>query len=407
MNKSIKLLIHRPLFYYLPFFLISLVLPLSNVKVFDLFGSSIQPSHLIFIFLLFISLISIGLLRKFKYFLFYSFIPLLGLINVTSLIEFVKSYVIFLIILLSLLYIIPVFKKLPSIIKIKIIIFFLSISYILGIFGIIQFIFLNIFDDLSFFNFFGNFQFHPHLPNTLFGFHRATSVYLEPSFFGWVSLTNISFTLFLMKNKLINPFLSIYLLTSFLLFSLFTLSSSTFLNIGFILTFYLVFFIKRPVIVTIILIIGFSYITLNYLDQIAVLRLSSIFVPGSSGYDRIVQPIISTIEVLTKYPFLGRGLGQIGVINQEFINDSYIFNGIFGFIYALGLSSLFYIIPIFVLLKKSLNINMSILILVLNLILIFFSTGEIFGLNTTAVILMSVLLGSIHNSKLHNTFLKS
>jgi len=120
--------------------------------------------------------------------------------------------------------------------------------------------------------------------------------------------------------------------------------------------------------------------------------LHTIFIPGSSGYRRIILPLLNTIEVLSIYPILGRGLGQVGIPSDIINNSEYIYNGILSLIYTFGLSTIIFLFPIVKSIIKTLKFDKDSILFLLNIILIYFSTGEVFGFNTVTIILLSYIL---------------
>jgi hypothetical protein len=398
MIKYLNLKRNKSIVFFYPFLFLAFVLSFSNIKFFTLIGASIQPVHFIYIFLILLTIKNVGLISNLGHLSFYIIFPFFSFFNVTSTIEFLKTYVIYLLILISFLYILPFVLTFPKRILENIISIFIFVSFILGFFGIIQFIFINFYNNFYFYNFFGPLQFHPHYIDILFGFYRSTSVYLEPSFFGWVTLTNFTFILYLTKKKIIQLQLFLIIGLFQILFVLVTLSASTIISFGFIIISFFLFNIKRPLIFSILfsLIIFISiYTILIYSNYFDVLRLDTIFIPGSSGFRRIILPLINTIEVLSIYPIIGRGLGQIGIPSDILINSEYIYNGILSLIYTFGLSTLIFLFPIFKSIKKTLKEDKDSGLLLLNLILIYFSTGELFGFNTVTIIILSYILISV------------
>jgi hypothetical protein len=126
-----------------------------------------------------------------------------------------------------------------------------------------------------------------------------------------------------------------------------------------------------------------------------ILRLNTIFTYGSSGFARLIQPINSVINLLSKYPIFGSGLGQIGLYNPVLDSDNYIFNGIAVMIYSFGLSVIFFFVPILNYVFNVIRINPASKIFFISLFLTLFSTGEVFGLNLITIFLLFAISISI------------
>jgi hypothetical protein len=209
-----------------------------------------------------------------------------------------------------------------------------------GAFGVFQF-FANNFMGLGIYNFFGPLQAHPHFGNTILGIDRSTSVFIEPSQFAWVSLFFIALAAYLYKNRVEIglPRWRWHLLV--VIFGLLA-SLSAVGYIGFVILAAILVFEERGRLSSRYL-YGVSaflggLVGLVLTGAYRFLRLDTIAVEGTSGFQRLIAPFLALRDTLEHYPLLGRGLGQQGVADLLLANsEEIIHNAVFGFWIVFGL----------------------------------------------------------------------
>jgi hypothetical protein len=270
---------------------------------------------------------------------------------------------------------------------------FTSYCYVI-IYGLVQFFFINVFSLDILYNNFGIFQYHPHFQNDLFGLSRATSIFYEPSVFAWA--TNLIIVLFVYLRKNLQFKKNKYYLYLFIYFSglLVTISSSGFLTFSFLLLFYYLSY-KASILRNLVIFIPFFAFLVTVLYPF--FRLDEIAEQNTSGYARLFFPFLNLLEVLNKYLFFGRGLGQFGVDDSSLNYDGVIHNSVLGIIITFGLSSIFYLMIFFIKIKKYYILSKKSIILWVNLILIFFSTGSFLSLELPIIYVIITLAVNTRN----------
>jgi hypothetical protein len=380
-------------------YLLGLSIILSNLKFFSINESSIQPIHFLTLFLVYSVLVfKFRVKNLISYFLFLIF-PVFGILNIISFQDFLMTYLIYVFLISLLFLVLPKIHTIKTNILIKSIDLFLKLFYITAIFGIVQFIILNIFNLNNFYNFFGIFQHHYHYNNLLHGILRSTSIYIEPSVFAWITLVNLGIHYYskikFFKHPAVFEFICIV--------SIFVSQSAS----GFIGLLFLVIIKKvildKNVIYFVIFILASILITVYFQSLVAFLRLNSIFIENTSGYNRIVIPIETTIDVLSKYPFFGIGIGQLGLSNPNLTYSGTIHNSIFGIIITFGFSSI--IVYLYMILNaiKILKKDSSTIILIFILIFILFTTGSFLSLELVYILLLFYISFLINKDKFVKT----
>jgi hypothetical protein len=363
------------------FCILSFLVFTSNVTIFSIGSFKILPIQLFALFFAFFLLTIKTKPSTHVTTILYSFVPLFGVINASDIAQFLVSYLVYLILIVFYFYGSVIINRINIHVidkSLKLFWFFLFLS---SVFSIFQFILANYYDPQIAYNFFGSFQFHPHLDNQIFGIYRATSVFYEPSFLGIMAYVGIT-TIILLKDKIkINLFYFNLYLFSFLTSLFLSFSTTAYISL-FIFLFILIFY-KSKTLTFFILIILISSIFI-FQDIINISRIDSIFIENTSGYARVTYPLLMTIEILEKLPLFGRGLGQIGIYDETLTFNGYIFNAWLGIVYTFGFSSLFFLIPFFrsffkVNHFKELNKIKNIILI--SIFLVFSSTGEFVGLS--------------------------
>jgi hypothetical protein len=372
---------------------------LINIQFFFVGTLAFKPIHVFAVIYTGLFFFKVPSLKNIIFFLFISLLVFLGYFNALDKVEFWKSFFM-LTLSLGLIFFGPnLIRKISYDRKINFFYFLFSSYKYVVLYGFIQFISKNFLGVDFLYNNLGQFQYHPHYDNDLFGFTRATSVFYEPSVFGWVS--NLIITILLvfrerigMPNRIFFKFLVIFLIGL-----LVSLSSSAFVSFIVIYIIFLAIKYKRKKIYIFLflpLIFLIIWLVLPYL------RIEEFNDENTSGYSRVIFPFLNLLDVLKTYPYFGRGLGQIGVNDMKLFYDGVIHNSIYGFFITFGFSGL---ILFMIVLRKFYTYikrdSISIL-LWLNLILILSTTGSFLSLELPFIYLIvytlfSVLIGDNRN----------
>lgn len=195
-----KLNIREKILLLIPFGLI-----LINIKFFDFFSTAIKPIHFIVVLIIINALCSRIDIKNAVILWVYLLIPLLAFNNIISFKEFMFTYAIYILSLLLVLIGIKPFLKVDEQYQKKMFAILFKMFNISAIYGLIQFILANVFDDFRLYNNLGTFQYHMHLDNEIFGIIRATSIYIEPSVFSWIATTVLVLLLYLRKACILKP----------------------------------------------------------------------------------------------------------------------------------------------------------------------------------------------------------
>lgn len=211
------------------------------------------------------------------------------------------------------------------------------------------------------------------------GFSRPISYYHEPSYLGTVLLVLFAVNDTQVKSKLAYSILFLSILL--------TLSSTAIL---FLFAYIAISFIHQYRKYS-ILILMFAILILIAmpLDIISFIRLDEIFMPGTSGWYRIIFPMQETVAILKKSPF-GIPLGQ-----SEIIYD----NSLFLIVAYFGVLTPFLALGWIISIKNKLNTN----ILTIKYLIVFFCflfvSGAIFTIETAV---LSILLNFTFFDKVEN-----
>lgn len=356
-----------------------------NVQFFFIGSIAIKPIHFFGFGYFLIFLLRGSSIKNIFEFALMACVVLLGVINAVDIVEFWKSYVLFLLSLALLIFgpeFISSFKLSTKISFLNFI--FISYKWIV-LYGVLQFMLKNIFGSDLLYNNLGVFQYHPHYENELFGLSRATSIFYEPSVFGWVTNLIIC-ALVVFRDKIgIERKTFLNSLFIYLIGLLVSLSSSAFASFFLLVVVY--FIIKnRSKGIYILLFLPIFILGLGLLAPY--LRLSEIGTENTSGYARVIWPFLNLIEVFELYPVLGRGLGQFGVEDNSLLYDGVIHNSIYGFLISFGLSSVILISFAFIRLLNYLKHDLLWLVLWICLFSIFSTTGSFLSLELPFVYLL-------------------
>jgi len=355
---------------------------LINIKLFNIGEAAFKPIHIIVLITIVVGLTKGVSYKRLLILLFYSMVPMLALNNIVSYPAFLSTYLIYLMSLMLL------FLGMPSLLKSnkldiqKVFILLFRAFNFTALYGILQFVLANFFDDYRLYNNLGRFQFHPHLDNQIFGIIRATSIYIEPSVFAWIATTVLVLVVFLYDHKILSENEKKITVSLCLLSLLIAFSAAGFVSLIFILMIYNAnaklsyhsILINGLILLSLILILVIEPGLIKYL------RLSEITRQNTSGYIRIVEPFYAMKDVMSNYPLFGRGLGQIGVFDQNLQYNMNIHNSLYGSIITFGVMSAAYYIPILFKFSKIIKQNKKSVLLIINLLFIFLTTGSFLSL---------------------------
>lgn len=355
---------------------------LINIKLFNIGEAAFKPIHIIVLITIVVGLTKGVSYKRLLIMFFYSVVPMLALYIIVSYPAFFSTYLIYLMSLMLL------FLGMPSLLKSnkvgiqKVFILLFRAFNFTAVYGILQFVLANFFDDYSLYNNLGRFQFHPHLDNQIFGIIRATSIYIEPSVFAWIATTVLVLAFYLretdtISNKETKITMGLSIISVLIAFSsagLITLIVSIILLTFLVKRSYLVLMLRWGLVITTFLIVLTQSEMINYL------RLNEIGRQNTSSYIRLIEPFYAMKEVLVKYTLFGRGIGQIGVFDQNLKYNMNIHNSLYGAVITFGISSLLYFIPISLKFINYVKRDKHTIILFVNLFFIFLSTGSFLAL---------------------------
>lgn len=368
---------------------------LINIQLFMLGAVALKPIHIFGFVFFIISNIQRPSIKNIVKFFIVLLVVFLGYFNAIDKTEFWKSFILIFLGLGLLLFAPNLISNFKVERKIRFFYFVFKSYVVIVLYGVIQFFAKNFLGSDFLYNNLGQFQFHPHYENDLFGFSRATSIFYEPSVFAWV--TNLIISILLIYQKKIGFSRKIFLVYLFiyLLGLLVSLSSSGLLSLIVItLVYYVsVYGIRLKKIVLFgPIFFGIVLLALPYL------RLSEIVTENTSGFNRVVFPFLNLLEVLKNYPFFGRALGQFGVEDNKLLYDGVIHNSVYGLFISFGLSSLVLIAFAFHRFYTHLKSDLIWAVLWLNLLFIFSSTGSFLSLELPFIYLIIFTLYNLVNS---------
>ena len=376
---------------------------LENFMLFSVLGAPVQPSHLVFVVAILAALVCSRLKinrRLVGVMIVLLLLPLATFYRINDTTEFIKSYIILVLDIVFICFAVPrfifvlsddrVYKKFLNIL--------VSVITAAELFGILQFVINNTTGIDIAHGIFGPFESHICLTSYKWGIYRAYSIFHEPSVFAWICSFGLAILLYkgdkITKNRTLK--FCYYAINAIAMLT--TLST-----IGYVTYVLLVFCAlivdRKASIKKIIIGLGVLlciYLVLRYTSAINVVsRISTeLGVKDSSGYERTVVPWEYMKRTFEYYPIFGRGLGQIGNVDKVGIIGltAGVNNSIMGIFIDFGLSA---IIPIsfFVgAMIKCIRRNKRSVVIVLNMLIIFFSTGAYMALSVVVVQICGYLL---------------
>lgn len=371
----------------------------QNVKLFSVLGAELKPVHFFVILAILYCMIAKPIKpRHFLVGICFLILPVLPLYRINDVMEWLKSYVIYVLICLfftfAIRHFIAEFKKNYN----NYIMLTLNVILFMQVLGIIQFISMNLFGYFLFQDFWGRFQFHYSQFGMSGGLYRAYSLFYEPSVFAWVSNTSLAITLFCDKNIMTNERKVVYAMFSMVAIAC-TLSASGLVITLVLCGVYILLKSKNPdkiisscfaVLFVVLALLVFTDV-LNPLTRI----FRELQTPNTSGYERIVTPILYMGKVFENFPLFGRGLGQEGGVDIIGTIGRYsaVHNSIVGVIVCFGLSSLLFYIPAITYSVKRIKANRSWLLLLIAIFGIYISNGAFCSLDLFMFLILLVAVG--------------
>ena len=373
---------------------------LENVKILSLAGAAIKPIHFVFglavVYCVVAKRVPIKHLALGAFFLV---LPVFPVYRINDLGEWIKTYAIYAIICLfmtfAMRHFIEEFKRNSK----KYVIMIVNTIAFLEVLGIIQFIAMNLFGIFLFQDFWGMFQFHHSQFGMSGNLYRAYSLFYEPSVFAWVINTSITICLFA-DNSILSKRIKMLSIVTSVAAILCTLTTTGIAITMVIFGVYLLTKSRNPVkIITSLVGAGLLVILIaSFTDLLA--PISRIFIeiqtPNTSGYERLVTPLLYVGETFKHFPLFGRGLGQEGEVDAVGIIGRYasIHNSIFGIIAWFGLSALCFYIPALIFCKKKIKENRRWVLLITMIIGIYISNGAFCSLDLYMFLVLIVAVGS-------------
>lgn len=375
--------------------LIPICLFLSNIKLVSVFDHGFRPMELLLPICSFVFLLSQKRIKGFVGFLFFSIFPLLSLFNVVSGSNFFFSYALY---FLEIFFLFAFATNIDGISPYRreaMIRLTFQLMFVCVVFGAVQFVFANVFRTKIFYNFLGNFQYHPNYENELAGITRACSIFYEPSVFGWMCVFVYALNEFINigQNKM---FYRIFLMVGIAI----SFSSSAIVGLGGLILFASFTSKKGRIFGIFVLLAGILLILVSNTNIFSFLRLNTVGTEGSSGYNRLTYPIDATIQTFKVYPLFGRGLGQIGIYDSKIKNYSDVFNAVFGIFVTFGLSGLFIYLFLFKYFAKWMMVNRTSMVFCYTIIFLLLSNGSFVTLEFPIIfVLFNIAVSLCKNKK--------
>lgn len=319
----------------------------ENVKIVSVMGTAFKPTHIVFLMAILAGIYQRYVpKRDMAAGVLFLLLPCLPLYRINDKMEWFKSYVIYAMLLFFLIF---AFRRFVVEFKknykhyIKILVYVIAFTQVLGV---IQFICMNFLNFFFLRDVFGTFEYQRNIFNMANGFYRSYSVYHEPSFFGLVTITSVT-VLFTLGKQVFSP-RQYNILIGLCILAVFVSLSASCLIIFLILLIMHQFVENRDVRVKIISIMALGIVlfvlalSTNLLSP--VMRLfTEVNRVNSSGYERITTQWMYVVKTLQNYPLLGRGLGQEGNVDAVGTIGMYssINNSLAGVVVNFGLGSIF------------------------------------------------------------------
>lgn len=327
---------------------------LSNLSITKLFGRGLLIQEILILFLIILNLVY---KRNYKLIL-WTLIIIIGplILNFQNLnnIEFIKSYIL-LIIYWTFVFIVGNSRN-----KEKCMNAFLYGSGILSVFGIIQLIvrMIGIEPLMQFINNpFGSNVLSSILRQSYFlGLPRTNSLLYEPSIFGLLCLTSIAVCFYLKDIDSEYYKKSLYVLA--LIGIIISGSAISYIGLAILLSIR-VFLIKTKLVTKYFVMIAGVFCSIFIIKQV-IGRVNEIFIAGTSGYFRIISPMLLIRDMFKENKLFGIGIGRL---------ESYILEKSPSYMYKVGES-----------INMGVTVDNSIFMIILTFGLISFFIFTLFGI---------------------------
>lgn len=376
---------------------------LENFMLFSVMGAPVQPSHLIFWIAILAALFGSELHVKktnLAVALILFILPLVPLYRISDTMEFIKSYVIYALDIVFICFAVPEIIEVLSEPKVydKFLRILIGVITLTELFGILQFGLNNAIGRDIAYGIFGHFESHVCLTSYKFGVYRAYSIFHEPSVFAWICSFGLAILLYKGKAVTENRKKLVFYYGINAVAMLTTLSTIGYVTYFLLLVCY--FLLEKEINASkLFLLVGLFvgvYLAMKYTNAANVVSRITVELnaENSSGYERTVVPLEYLKRTLKYYPVFGRGLGQVGNVDKVGIIGltSGVNNSLIGIFIDFGLSA---IIPIAFFVKKMimcLKYDRKFIIIVLNMLMVLFSTGAYMALSVIVVQVCSFLL---------------
>ncbi len=376
---------------------------LENFMLVSVLGAPVQPSHLVFV----VAILAALVCSRFKVnrrlggvMILLLLLPLSPLYRINDTIEFIKSYIILVLDIAFICIAVPRFIIVLSDDRVykKFLNTIIGVITAAELFGILQFVINNTTGKDIAYGIFGPFEGHICLTSYKWGVYRAYSIFHEPSVFAWICSFGLAVLLYKGNKITQNRALKFCYYAINAIAMLTTLSTIGYVT--YVLLIFCALVVDRKVSIKKI-IIGFGalfviFLVLRYTSAINVVsRISTeLSVEDSSGYERTVVPLEYMKRTFEYYPIFGRGLGQTGNIDKVGIIGltAGVNNSIMGIFVDFGLSAIIPISFFICAMIKSIRRNKRSLVIVLNMLIIFFSTGAYMAIAVVVVQICGYLL---------------
>lgn len=375
----------------------------ENMQIISIMGAGFKLLHLILILCILRQLITRPLkLKALTLGIIFLLIPVLPLYRINDIVEWFKSYVIYVILVLFFVTSLEEFCHCFSQKRVTYVRFFIKTIAVSQVLGIIQFVMMNAFGVFFLKDFFGPFAFHHCQFGVSAGFYRAYSLFFEPSFFAWVCNAALAVLLYCGNNCFSTRKKNWYLgLTLIALFS--TLSSSGIIIGVCILVLNQFVFSKNAGKIFVACIGTFFVILFIWLFTDLLSPIERLFyeinTENTSGYERLITPLLYIEQTFRYFPICGRGIGQEGYVDAVGVIGRYpgIHNALLGIIACFGLTSLFFYVPAISYCVKRVSENRKWALLLVSLGGIYISTGAFIAVDTFLFLILILAVGHNEN----------
>lgn len=293
--------------------IIFLLIFTANLAITKAFGRGFLLQEILIITLLILNII-FNRSKKF-YLILFLLITIPCILNIVNLfdIEFLKTYILFVIYSMFVMIVTSVKNKELCIkyylFGIKILVYFGIIQFIVRLFGIEGL--TNLVNNI-----FGDYTMAENLQQSSFyGIPRINSLLYEPSIFGLTCLSGVGVAIYLKEIK------SIYYNKKYFILSvigvILSFSATAIMGLVIVIFTRLILIKNNPLIKYVTTVCAFLFILVGI--NLFLTRFTELNTPGTSGYYRIISPIMLIKRILSEGYIFGIGMGQLE--KYIFINE--------------------------------------------------------------------------------------